>query len=550
MRVRVQPVRGIARAAIWLLSALCLPPEAAAAGFEAEGIARHVRALGSDEFEGRAVGTPGGERTVEYLVAELTRLGLEPAGTDGYLQPVPLHGMRPRPSSDLVIVSGCGAERPRLDADYQLFAGGVSTFLPRPVDAVFVGYGIVAPEFDHSDYLGVDVNGKVAVVLSGEPVSSDPDYFDADRPTIYSAPESKQRTALSRGARGTLILPSGQEPPFKDWDYWRRQFAFEHVTLAYGVPRHFAALLRPEFGPALFCGAATSFAEVLQAEKTNQVRSFELDSAVRFRGVFDQRDFLSHNVAGVLRGSDPELADSYVLVTAHHDHLGIGPPLDGDDVYNGVVDNALGVAGVLELARALAQAELRPRRSILFVFLTGEEHGLLGASYYTDHPLVPLHTTVANVNVDGLAHFGPFRDVLGVGAQLSTLGEVLAATAAELGLALSPIPAEFERIDSFAFSDQAAFAEAGVPAILVQEGFDWPGYTREEALRRFARWGRSRYHTPRDDLSQPLDFAAAARHLELIGSLVGRLADDDDAPTWHPGSAFARARLRSQAEGR
>lgn len=525
-------------------------PLAAAERLEAAQIARHVRELGSDAFEGRGPGSAGAERAAAYLERELRALGVEPAGTDGYRQPVPLHATRPLPESELLVVSECDSGTLRLGEDYLLYGGGVSTLVPQATPSVFAGYGIVAPEFDYSDYEDLDVAGKVVVVLSGEPESTDPGYFDGPRPTVYSTPEAKQRTALGRGAYGTLIVPSSLEPSFKGWDYWRSQFAFESLTLAYTVPRHLAALVHPEAARRLFCGSGSSLEDVYAAEREHRVRGFVLPARVRFRGEFEERDFLGANVVGIVRGSDPELRDTYVLLSAHYDHLGIGPPVEGDAIYNGVVDNAIGTAGVLEIARVLAGLRTPPRRSVLLFFAAAEEFGLLGSSHYVEHPIVPLHRTAANLNVDGLAHLGGFRDVIGVGADLSSLGGTLRAAARSLGLVVSEPPDAFARSDAYAFSDQAAFAEAGVPALLVHEGFDRPGSSREAALAELIAWGRSRYHTPFDDLAQPLDFEAARRHLQVVLATLLAIAESDDDPRWKPGTPYALARLQSRAEGR
>jgi hypothetical protein len=485
-----------------------------------------------------------------YIAGELERAGLRPLGPAGrWLQDVPLHGTSPvAGDTELVVVSECGSEPLGLGDDYLLFTGGVQTLIPRNVPLVFAGYGIVAPEFDYNDYQDLDVAGKVVVLLSGEPESSDPDYFAGPRPTVYSTAEAKQRLALSRGARGSLLVPSALQAS-RPWADLRREFAFEHLSLPYTLPRHLSVRIRPEAARRLFCGAPWGLDEVHAMERDHTLRSFPLAAQVRFRGEFRERDFFGSNVAGLLPGRDPKLRDTYVLVSAHYDHLGVGPPVDGDAVYNGVIDNAIGVAGVLEMARVLAARPEPPGRSIVFLFPTAEEEGLLGSLYYLDHPLVPVHRTVANVNVDGLAHVDTFADVVGIGAEKSTLGEALARVAARRGLKVSEVPS-LARADAFTFSDQAAFAEAGVPALLVNEGLQWSHHTRQQALDRFAEWGRTRYHHPSDDLSQTLNFEAAREHVELLVGLVLEIADDPEPPRWHPGEPGALAQLRTRAEGR
>jgi hypothetical protein len=517
----------------------------------ADAIRRHVFVLGADELEGRAVGTEGGDKAAQYVAGELKRYGLKPLGQEGgFYQQVPLHASSPEPANELFLASECGSGPLRLGEDYLLEAGGPGAHLAPPTGIVFAGYGIVAPEFDYNDYQGLDVSGRVVAVLTGEPPSEDPAYFAGEQPTVYSTPEAKQRLALSRGARGTILLPSAQEPAWKNWEYWVRQSFGETISLAYSVPHHLAVRLNPRVADRLFCGSGLDLAALQAREARHEVSSFALPAQIWYRGAFLERDFVSSNVAATLRGSDPERRDHWVLVSAHYDHLGVGPAENGDAIYNGVVDNAIGVAGVLEIARVLAARPVAPRRSIAFLFTTGEEEGLLGASHYVEHPLVPLSRTVAAVNVDGLAHLDGFSDVIGVGTELSSLGETLERVARRRGLRVSAPPAVLADSESFAFSDQAAFAEAGIPSMLVNEGFEGGRLSPEAALARYLNWGRTRYHRPSDDLTQPLDFEATRSHAALLLDLVVELADDSGAPTWRKGSRYAAAQARARAEQR
>ena len=255
-----------------------------------------------------------------------------------------------------------------------------------------------------------------------------------------------------------------------------------------------------------------------------------------------------NNVAGVVRGSDPELQDEYIVLGAHYDHLGRGPAVDGDSSYNGVVDNAIGSAGLLELARTLMAAPERPRRTITLLFTTAEEEGNLGARFFLDHPPLPLSKIVANINIDGLAFRDRFADVVGIGAELSDLGGHLHRAAELRGLELSR-PAELAVGDeAFERSEQAVFAEAGIPAMLVNEGLSWRRHPHDEALRMIMEWFHTRYHSPSDDLDQPLDFSASRDHLALIAVLTLMVADADLAPEWKPGVPYAYRRLLMLAE--
>jgi hypothetical protein len=517
----------------------------------AEGIRRHTVVLGSDALAGRFPGTSGAERAASYLEAELQKLGLESAWNHGRLrQMVPLHGSMPLPSSELEVSSVGESRRLDLGADYLLFTTGVQTEIPRPVPVVFVGYGIVAPEFDYNDYADVDVRGRVVIYLAGEPPSDDPRYFSGPRTTVYAAPETKKRIALSRGAVGSFLLPVVDGPVAEAWIRLRRDFAFEHLSLAYAVPSHLSGILHPDLADWLFSSALYDWSSVREMEQTGTVRSFHLPVQLAFDGRFQSRDVMSSNVVARLQGRDPMVRDTAIVISAHYDHLGIGPAVDDDSIYNGVIDNAIGVAGVLEIARVLAELDPPPRRSVIFLFSTAEEEGLLGTRYFLDHPPIRLSRMAANINVDGLAFHATFDDVIGIGADLSSLGDDLAEVAAALGLHIGEVSPVLWSSESFSRSDQAAFAERGVPSLLVNEGFSWRGSSRADAERRTIWWLQHIYHSPMDDLKREISWKAARQHAGLIASLVLRLADSREEPQWHPQVPFAYERALSRALGK
>jgi len=520
-----------------IVSAAGAPP--AAPGVSAERLRQHVTVLGSDAFAGRAAGTRGGALTEAYVAGQLAASGVAGLAKDGgYLQAVPMHGSVPLPESELLLISPCHSGALSLGDEYLLFTSGDATLLPQPVEVVFAGHGVVAPEWGQDDYAGLSVRGKVVAVLAGEPERRARRGAGGEGPSLYASPETKRRIALSRGAVGLLVIPSLREPTWRDWAARQREFAFEHVVLPYGVTQSFAALLHRRAAERLLCGARYSLTQLDEMDGDGRLPAFATRAQVRFRGVFAERDFVAHNVAGVVRGSDPQLANTFVLVTAHHDHLGEGPPINGDGIYNGVVDNAMGVAAVLEVMRVLAASPVKPRRSVAAVFFTGEEKGLLGSSYYVDHPLAPLHATVAAVNVDGLATFDTFNDIVVLGGEWSTLGAMAARVAAALGLELSQPPPAYARPDLYALSDQIALARGGIPTVLINEGFRVRHRRPEEALAHAVAWGQTRYHTPFDDLSQPITWEAAVQHTEVILALVRAVADEATAPAWLPGSPF------------
>jgi Zn-dependent M28 family amino/carboxypeptidase len=273
-----------------------------------------------------------------------------------------------------------------------------------------------------------------------------------------------------------------------------------------------------------------------------------MDSRLSFHGSFQQREFIADNVVGLLEGSDPELKNSFLLVSAHYDHLGIGPAVNGDRIYNGAFDNAIGVSLLLELARNWSQSS--SKRSVLFLFTTGEEKGLLGSSYYVRHPLVLLYRTLAAVNIDGVAVFDTFNDVIGLGSEFSQLSSLLKRVAARQDLSVVNLSTSIRHAEAFSRSDQITFAEAGIPSVLLLEGLSFRHMSHSDALQRINRWGRKFYHSPFDDLNQEICWEAAFQHFQLIYSFCRELGDIEEEVEWFQGTPYIHARLQSKAERR
>ena len=518
-------------------------------------LAAHLQFLGSDSLRGRAPGTTGGNTAANYIAERLREFGLDPGGSDGsWFQPVPIHGGLPLPGTRLRIAfpkegDRRGAELElRLGEDYLLGSIGAGTSIARPAPVVFVGYGIVAPEYDYDDYRLLDVRNAVVVYLDGEPASFDPSYFAGPEETPHALPDTKQRQALARGARGSILIRRTGSP--EEWSQIQREYGFEHRTLAYDLSRQLNVVLHEAVADSLLRDSGRSFAEILEMDRAGTMRSFPLRIQASFRGKFRERDYTSPNVIGFLRGSDPIRREEWVLLSAHYDGLGVGLAVDGDSIYNGVVDNASGTAALLEIARALAAGRERLQRSVAFVFTTGEESGLLGATYYCDHPRVPLHRTVANLNVDGLAFLDRFEDVVPLTGERLDLKGLLDGVAGARGLTISPVPPVFSQREEFLRGDHYAFALAGVPAFMVQEGSAYRSLGSGEGLLRLMQWGSEIYHTPMDDLDQPLRLEAACQHVELLTALAEALAGVAVPPGWAPDSPHAGARLRTLAEER
>ncbi len=513
--------------------------------FSKTELEKHLSVLGHDSLKGRGTGSEGEMKTAVYLKWELERIGIK-----SFYQSIPMLGSIPMEDSRLILYKN---EKPMilsLNEDYLMYYTGEQTFIPNPIQLVFVGYGIVAPEFDYNDYQSVEVEGKIAVMLSGEPISDDSNYFYGDRETIYSLPEAKQRLAISRGAGGCIIIPYKEDWTDADWESFKIQFAFENVILPYNVTNNLSLLFNPVNAEYLFSGSGAALKDIYLMHNENRMRSFSLNVKLSFDGVFKEREFISRNIIGMMEGNDPELKDSYLIISAHYDHLGIGLPINGDSIYNGVFDNAIGVAAVLELAKILKAEEKKLKRSVIFLFLTGEEKGLIGSTYYVDHPVVPLYKTIADINVDGIAAFDEFKSVVGIGAEYSTLEWFFNKAAEVLDLKISAIPSQFQQKESFYKSDQITFAIAGIPSILTMDGIDYKHISREEGLRRFINYSENIYHTPFDDLSQDMNLNASIQHIELLYLLSYYLLTNDEEPVWKKDVPFLNARLQSIAEKR
>ncbi|MBI9072610.1 MAG: M28 family peptidase [Melioribacteraceae bacterium] len=510
---------------------------------------RHLEYLGDDLFEGRGTGELGGDLAAKYLAVMYNRLNLTPVGDNGtYYQYIPMHASKTLKSSRLKIYQNNEESELELGEDYLLYNSGDQTFIPMLAELVFVGYGIIASEYDYNDYQEIDVEGKIAVMLSGEPHSNEHDFFTGDYPTIYSYPESKQRLASSRGAKGSIIISNPLENDNKEWEHLKIQFSFEDIKLAYTITNNFGALLNYESAHKIFKNSRYKFADVLEMHKSNSIKSFELGTEITFNGNFANRDFIAPNVIAKIDGTDPELKDEYLVISAHYDHLGLGTPVNGDSIYNGIMDNAIGCAAVLELARVLSSAVIK--RSVLIILVTGEEKGLLGSTYYTGHPVVPLHKTIANINIDGIAAYDNFKSIIGVGRELSSLNSTLKKVAILNGLKVVNIPPQFKQWESFNRSDQMAFAKAGIPSILTMDGPDYINKSRDEGIQHLIDYNMNIYHTPFDDLTQEINYEAAVQQIEFIYDLCIELLNAEETPEWNSGVFYNNARLQSIAEGR
>src|SRR6476620_5411564 len=471
------------------------------------GLLAHTRVLSSDEYEGRGPGTKGEELTVRYLVDQFKMLGLKPGNTDGsYVQKVPLVGITPSPAP-LVLQKGNRTLTLKWKDDVVAWTKHVadSASLDRS-ELVFVGYGVVAPEYNWDDYKGVDVKGKTLVMLVGDPPVPDPanpsvldpKVFGGKAMTYYGRWTYKYEIGAMKGAAGVLIVhetgPAGyafavvQAKTTEQFDLVTPDKNMGRVNIEGWIKLDLARELRR--------GAGQDFDTLKAQAATRDFKPVPLGVTASMAIHNTLRNIDSQNVVARLEGSDPALKDQYVVYTAHWDHLGVGPEVNGDRIYNGAKDNAIGVAGLLELARTFTKVMPPPKRSILFVSVTAEEQGLLGSQYYSVTPIYPLAKTVANINMDAWNVHGRTKDVTLVGYGASELDDYAAAAAAEQGRV---VHADAEPEKGFFYrSDHFNFAKQGVPALDPDAGTDYIGQPPDFAKRVRDEWNVERYHTPKD----------------------------------------------------
>jgi Zn-dependent M28 family amino/carboxypeptidase len=510
-------------------------------GISSERIREHTRFLASDLMEGRGVGQRGGQLATEYIANQFALAGAKPAGDNGtYFQKVPLVGIETQPDSTLSASAAGKTEDFRWLDD---FVG--SSQLERPdvrfdAPAVFVGHGITAPQWKWDDFRGLDVKGKVVVLFTGEPPSTDSKFFDGPALTYYGRWTYKYEEALRRGALGCIIIHTTPTASYA-WDVvrnsWGRESPFVKLG-ADGKALSLAAWISREAGDRLLRLAGRSVEELLAASDQPGFRPIDLGVQIQGHIVSRIRDLETRNVAAIIPGSDPRLKDEVVVYSAHWDHFGIGAAVNGDNIYNGAIDNATGCAVLLEMAHAWAALPQKPRRSALFLSVTAEEGGLKGSEYYAAHPLIPAAKTAIDLNYDALYPVGRARDVVLTGAERTTVWPMAQQIARRLGLEISPD--DQPAAGHYFRSDHFSFAHAGVPAFTIGHATQFAGKPEGFGDRFYQDYNSHRYHQPSDELQEDWDFTALAQ-AAMYGFLLGRdIANQDRLPDWRPGEAFHR----------
>lgn len=510
----------------------------AGASADARRIEADVRFLADDLLEGREAGTRGYDLASLYVAQRFRAMGLAPAGDDGsYFQVVPMLRGVTQAEGNALVVTRDGQSRSLVFRDE--FLPGVNFNEAQAsveAPAVFVGQGVHAPELQHDDFAGVDVKGKIAVLFGGAPAR-----FDNDRRAFYSSRRTKAEELARRGAVGMIVVQTDDEQKKSPWERGARNWDRPAMRLrgedGKGIDTwpqlRVSAGVSAASADALLATSGHDAKALFQQLRDGKLRAFDLPGTVRMSAHTLITPIDSRNVVARLDGSDATKKNEHVVFSAHLDHVGIGAPVNGDAIYNGALDNALGIAVMLEAANRLAHETPAPQRSLLFVAVTAEEKGLLGAEWFARHPTVPRESMVANVNMDMPLLLAPTKDVVPIGLEHSTLQPLVQQAAKEIGVDLSPDPAPEEVV--FVRSDQYAFIRAGVPAVYLDGGYQGRDGDAKPVQEAFLR---ERYHQPGDDLSQPIEYADAAR-LAKLNARIGRLiADAPQRPAWNPGDFF------------
>ncbi len=512
--------------------------EAALARVSGAAVRAHVEFLADDLLEGRDTGTRGYDLAARYVATQLALLGLAPAGDDGtFFQQVPLLETRLVEGS-LSLADGSGTAALVRDQDFIM--GGDSLRAEATVTApvVFVGFGVTAPKQQYDDYAGVDVKGKVVALLSNAPAR-----FPSEERAYHASRSRKAENAAAHGAVGTLLIRTPEEEARTPW---ARILGFADGP-SYrwmrpdGTPDGVfpelrgSALLNTEATKRLFAASPVPLDAILARVEKGPFPAVPLGVTATFSSRSEHKQIRSPNVVGLLEGSDPKLRSSYVVYSAHLDHVGMRSSGEGDRIHNGAYDNALGSAVVLEVARTLAALQPRPRRSVLFVFVTAEEKGLLGSDYFAARPSVTAGSLAANVNIDMPLSLFPIADVVAFGAENSTLEAKARAAAASVGLSLSPDPMPEETI--FVRSDQYSFVRRGVPAVMFSPGMR-SSDPNQDGRTLFMEFIGRHYHRPTDDVSLPMDRGSIERFTKANIALGYAIAQDEAAPSWKPGNFF------------
>src|ERR1700730_11284689 len=514
-----------------------------------DGMLAHIKALSSDEFEGRAPGTKGEELSVNYMTDQFKKIGLRPGNLDGtYVQEVPLAGIKSEPK--MSFATGTTTELKYPD-DYVASSARLQDKIKIDnSEMVFVGYGIVAPEYGWDDYKGVDVKGKTILMLINDPPIPDPkdpkklddNMFKGKAMTYYGRWTYKYEIAAQKGAAAAVIIHE-TVPAAYPWQVVKSSWSKENFELD-NPDKNMGAIqarswITLDVAKKLLADCGQDFDALKKTAITKEFKPVALNAKTNIDIKQQVRSFKSHNVIGKFEGADPTLKDEYIIYSAHWDHLGKHPELQGDQIFNGAVDNASGDAAVIALASGFPKADPAPRRSILFMCTTAEEAGLLGAKFYAEHPLYPLEKTLADINIDSMNVWGKARDVEDTSFGFSDMDDMLAAGAKRQGRIA--IPNARPEKGSIYRADNFEFSKVGVPSLYIGKGEHLMSRPPNGALRS-DEFDSKDYHQPSDDVKPDWDLNGAVQDIDLLFEDGYQVANADKFPEWKPGVEFKAKR--------
>ena len=540
-----------AAASILAADELALRLEPALSAITPDGLLAHIKVLASDEFEGRAPGTKGEELSIKYITNQFNQIGLKPGNPKGtYTQEVPLAGIKSDPGMSFIVGDKT------IDLKYpDDFVASSARLQPEikidRSDVVFVGYGVVAPEYGWDDYKNLDVRGKTLLMLVGDPPisdSKDPSKLDekmfkGKAMTYYGRWTYKYEIAAQKGAAAAVIIhetgPAGYPYSVVKTSWGKENYEIDspNKNMDAVEVRSWVTL---DTAKKLLADCGQDFNALKKSAIRKEFRPLTLKAKAKIDIKQQLRSFKSDNVIGKLEGNDPKLQDEYVIYSAHWDHLGRHPELQGDQIFNGAIDNASGVASLLQLAAAFTKLNPPPKRSVLFIATTAEEAGLLGAKFYAEHPLYPLEKTLADINIDTVNPWGKTRDIEDLSDNNSTLDDLLAAAAKRNGRKMTP-NSEPEK-GSFYRADHFEFSKRGVPALYTGRGTDFIGKPAGFGRQKKDDYTAHHYHQVSDEVDPNWDLSGAVQDLQLLFEVGYQVANSDKFPEWKPGSEFKAKR--------
>jgi len=520
--------------------------ETTAVSFNRDSLAGHIIVLASDSFQGRKPFSPGEKMTLDYLVNEFRSMGLEPGNGDSYLQEVPMVKITPEPDSLMKVESAKGNFALKRSSDYVFFTEKTDSVISLDRDElIFAGYGVAAPEYNWNDYAGINVKGKVVLVMVNDPGfgTSDTTIFKGNTMTYYGRWTYKYEEAARQGAKACLVIHNEKAAsyPFSVvQNSWGSSNLFLDKRNSNQHNLDLQGWISADAMKKILAAAGKDTALLLQANR-HGFKAIPLGEKISTRVRIKAEYKTSQNVIAKITGT--KRPDEYILYTAHWDHLGIGrPDAQGDSIFNGALDNASGTAALLEMARAFQNLKEKPERTILFLSVTGEEQGLLGSEYYGQHPIYPLRKTVADLNMDGIRPNEKSNDIVITGFGQNELENYVADAAKVQGRYLAP--ESHPEAGHYFRSDHFSLAKVGVPALDVSGGIDIAGKGKDYGKNQQEDYVSHHYHTPSDEFNPKWTFEGGIQDMELLFMIGKRLAFETSWPKWKAGSEFKAVRER------